>query len=393
MLRRLTVPAAALLVAAVTAAPAPAAERARTYQLDGVRTVIDRAAVAASGAAIVEVDHALVVDRDAARDPLPDPPRLPRAPAAAGPQARRATAQELPDRRLRLPQLRRDDRGDRQRRGRLPLARQRPRASAPPTRAATLCAVKISDNVGTDENEPEVLFNAHQHAREHLTVEMALYLLNLLTDELRHRLRGSPTSSTRREIWIVLDLNPDGGEYDIATGSLPLLAQEPPAQQRLVARRHRPQPQLGLPAGAAAAARQRHARRRRPTAAPSAFSAPETAGAARLRRQPAWSAACSRSRRNIDFHTYGELVLWPYGYTTANTATGMTADDHDAFATLGQQMAAHQRLHPGAVERPLHHRRRRSIDWLWGTHKIFAYTFEMYPATRPAAAASTRPTR
>jgi carboxypeptidase T len=39
--------------------------------------------------------------------------------------------------------------------------------------------IKISDNVGTDEAEPEILFNAHQHAREHLTVEMALYIMHL----------------------------------------------------------------------------------------------------------------------------------------------------------------------------------------------------------------------
>ena len=34
-------------------------------------------------------------------------------------------------------------------------------------------AAKISDNVATDENEPEVLFDALHHAREHLTVEQA----------------------------------------------------------------------------------------------------------------------------------------------------------------------------------------------------------------------------
>ncbi|MEA2463229.1 MAG: carboxypeptidase, partial [Acidobacteriota bacterium] len=44
----------------------------------------------------------------------------------------------------------------------------------------TIWAGKISDNVGTDEDEPEVLFTHHQHAREHLTVEMALYLLREL---------------------------------------------------------------------------------------------------------------------------------------------------------------------------------------------------------------------
>ena len=37
---------------------------------------------------------------------------------------------------------------------------------------------------------------------------------------------------------------------------------------------------------------------------------------ARDRRPPADHGAA------IDFHTYSELVLWPYGYTTANTAPG-----------------------------------------------------------------------
>src|SRR5215510_3611538 len=47
----------------------------------------------------------------------------------------------------------------------------------------TIWAGKISDNVGTDEDEPEVLFTHHQHTREHLTVEQSLYTLHMLTDE------------------------------------------------------------------------------------------------------------------------------------------------------------------------------------------------------------------
>src|SRR5688572_28925615 len=82
----------------------------------------------------------------------------------------------------------------------------------------TIWAGKISDNVGTDEDEPEVLFTHHQHAREHLTVAMALYTLKMLTDEY-----GTTQQVTdlvnNREIWMVFDMNPDGGEYDIATGT------------------------------------------------------------------------------------------------------------------------------------------------------------------------------
>jgi hypothetical protein len=49
--------------------------------------------------------------------------------------------------------------------------------------------------VGTDEAEPEILFNAHQHAREHLTVEMALYIMHLLVEGYGSDTR-SPTWST-----------------------------------------------------------------------------------------------------------------------------------------------------------------------------------------------------
>jgi murein tripeptide amidase MpaA len=78
--------------------------------------------------------------------------------------------------------------------------------------------IKISDNVAVDEDEPEVLYGAHQHAREHLTVEMALYLVKLYTEGY-----GKDSRITKlvdgRELWIVPDLNPGGGEYDVATGA------------------------------------------------------------------------------------------------------------------------------------------------------------------------------
>ena len=83
-------------------------------------------------------------------------------------------------------------------------------------------------------------------------------------------------------------------------------------------------------------------------------------------------------KANIDFHTYSELVLWPYGYTTANTAPGLTADDQAAFATLGRSMAATNGYTPEQAS-DLYITDGSIDDWLWGAHKIFGYTFEMYP--------------
>jgi len=237
-----------------------------------------------------------------------------------------------------------------------------------------IVAVKISDNVGSDEAEPEVLYDANHHAREHLTVEMAVYLLHLFTDNYASdtRIRNIVNS---REIWIVPTVNPDGSEYDVATGSYRSW------------RKNR-QPNSGSSnvgtdlnrnygyrwgccggsSGSTSSATYR---------GPSAFSAPET----RAVRDFVASRVVGGKQQitaAMDFHTYSELVLWPFGYTTANTATGMTADDYNALATLGRQMAATNGYTPEQSS-DLYITDGDLLDWLWGTYKVFAYTFEMYP--------------
>ncbi|MEV0713848.1 M14 family zinc carboxypeptidase [Asanoa sp. NPDC050611] len=239
-----------------------------------------------------------------------------------------------------------------------------------------LMLIKISDNVNLDEAEPEILFNSQQHAREHLTVEMAIYLLNLFTDNYGTDSRITNIVNSR-EIWIVPTVNPDGSEYDIATGSYRSW------------RKNR-QPNSGSSnvgtdlnrnwgynwgcCGGSSGTTSSETYR-----GPSAFSAPETA---RLRDfvNSRVVGGVQQIKANIDFHTYSQLVLWPYGYTTANTATGMTTDDYNTFATLGQQMAATNGYTPEQSS-DLYITDGDSLDWLWATHKIWAYTFEMYPGS------------
>ncbi|MFD0479526.1 M14 family zinc carboxypeptidase [Nonomuraea thailandensis] len=234
--------------------------------------------------------------------------------------------------------------------------------------------IKISDNVGTDENETEVLFTAHQHAREHLTVEMALYIMHLLTDNY-----GSDTRITNlvntREIWIMPDMNPDGGEYDIATGSYRSW------------RKNR-QPNSGSSAvgtdmnrnwaynwgccggssGTTSSETYRGA---------SAESAPEVRAAANWVRSRVVGGV-QQIKSHIDWHTYSELILWPYGYTFNDTAPGLTQDDRDAHATLGQNMASTNGYTPEQAS-DLYITDGTIDDWMWGVYKIFSFTFEMYP--------------
>jgi hypothetical protein len=74
-------------------------------------------------------------------------------------------------------------------------------------------SMKISDNAQVEEDEPEVIIYALHHAREWLTPEVCMYLINFLT--------GNYSTNTSvqnivdgREVWIIPMVNPDGRFFD-----------------------------------------------------------------------------------------------------------------------------------------------------------------------------------
>ena len=390
-MRRLAI---ALIAGCALAAPAAAAaadERVGSYEVGGVRTSLDRSAVAATGAAIVEVDHGSVVVTASPSDlirlrrlpysvapyvaPAPAAPAAPESPAS--PQAPRARAFPVSDGGYHTYQEWVDESAA--------VVAAHP-SLVTRTQIGTsyegrpIWALKVSDNAATDEAEPEILFTHNQHGREHLTVEMAMYLLNELTGDYATdpRVRAAVDS---REIWIVPSVNPDGAEFDVATGSYVLWRknrQPPPAPATAIGTDlNRNWGFLwgccGGSSGVAASETYR---------GPSPFSAPETQAIRDLvtsRR----IGGVQQITAAIDFHTYGELVLWPYGYTVADTAPGLDADQHAAFAAIGQSMAAANGYTPEQAS-DLYIVDGGIDDWLWGVEGVFAFTFEMYPASADA---------
>ncbi len=237
-------------------------------------------------------------------------------------------------------------------------------------------AAKVSDNVAVDEDEPEALLTHHQHAREHITVEQALYTLKMLTDEygVDPRVTGLVDS---REIWIVFDANPDGGEYDIETGTY-----------RSWRKNRQPNPGsiyvgtdlnrnwgyrwgcCGGSSGNPSSETYRGA---------SAFSAPETAAVRDFVDSRVVSGA-QQIKVAIDFHSFGELILWPYGYTYEDVPSDMTQHDHDVHAAMGEAMAALNGYAPMQAS-DLYLTDGTIDDWLYGAHHIVNFTFEMYPSS------------
>jgi murein tripeptide amidase MpaA len=240
-----------------------------------------------------------------------------------------------------------------------------------------LLAAKISDNASQDEDEPEALFVGLYHAREHLTVEMMLYLLHLLADN--YGIAGQEQITRlvdTREIYLIFELNPDGGEFDIASGNYQYW------------RKNR-QPNTGS-AFAGTDLNRNHSYKWSCCGGSSSSSASETYRGVAPASAPE-VAAIERfvngrligGRQQIavaiSFHTYSELVLWPYGYTFDELPPDMRPDDHAVFVALGQAMAASNGYQP-MQSSGLYTTDGDFADWAYGRHKIFAFTFEMYPS-------------
>jgi hypothetical protein len=369
----------ALCLAVLTLAvvPAAASGKPRMYTVSPVRDILDRSALTVSGAAIVEVDHAEVVITASRRTVKrirhkgftvtrvkPAKPRrgahLLDFPSADSQYHNYAEmTSEINS---------------------LAAANQNivsaPFSLGNSYGGRAIWAVKISDNPNVDEPEPEVLFTAGQHAREHLTIEMALYILREFTSKYASDPRIKNIVDNR-ETYIVFNLNPDGSEYDIATGSYRMWRKnrQPNGGSTAVGTdlNRNWSWQWGCCGGSSGTFSSETYR------GAFAFSAPETQ---RVRNfiNSRVIGGVQQLKAHIDFHTYSELVLWPYGYTTANTAPGLTADDQAMLSTLGRNMAATNGYTPEQAS-DLYIADGTIDDWAWGTYKIPSYTFEMYPTT------------
>ncbi|GAA2747637.1 M14 family metallopeptidase [Kitasatospora cinereorecta] len=368
--------AAAHPAAPAPVAPAAADETVHQYAVDGPSSVADRTAVAATGASIDEVDaRSLVVSANAAEllrlrtlgwrlTELPDPEQSPQL---------SPTPYDFPSKDSAYHNYA-EATADINAMVAAHPAIMSKQVIGKSYEGRDILAIKVSDNVATDENEPEVLFTFHQHAREHLTVEMALYLLHEFGDKYATDPRIANIVNSR-EIWIVPDLNPDGGEYDIATGNYRSWRKDrqPNSGSRYVGTdlNRNWDYKFGCCGGSSGSTSSETYRGSGPE------SAKETKVVADFVRTRVVGGK-QQITAAIDFHTYSELVLWPFGWTTADTAAGMTADEANTFATFGRKMAATNGYTPEQSS-DLYITDGSIDDWLWGAHKVFAYTFEMYP--------------
>jgi hypothetical protein len=239
-------------------------------------------------------------------------------------------------------------------------------------------AMKISDNVDVDEDEPEVYITGNHHAREWMTVEVPLYFLHWITGN--YSTNGTAQFLVNnREIWVVPMVNPDGREYD---GAGP--GDDPGVN--MMWRKNRRDNGDGtwgvdlnrnygfMWGGAGATADTGHEL----YAGPSAFSEPETQATRDFVRNRSFVTA-------ISYHSYSQLILWPWGVFSE------PAPDHVPMRALGEAIRDSITNTVGSNSQPYTAERAfliygepisgGDVDWLYGEQGIFGYCIELFPAT------------
>ena len=234
---------------------------------------------------------------------------------------------------------------------------------------------KVSDNVATDEPEPEVLIDALHHAREHLTTEQALYLLKTLThdyatDSVVKRLVDS------REIWIVFALNPDGMQYDL-TGN-PYRAwrknRQPNAGSTHIGTDLNRNYDYDWGCCRGSSGSPASLTYRGKTAVLSAGDA----GRARLRQEPGDRRAPADPAPHHAPHERRAHPLAVRPHEGRTSRSDMSRDDHYAFVALGKRMAQRNGYKP-MQSSDLYITDGDQIDWMYGRYRIFSFTWELYP--------------
>lgn len=223
-------------------------------------------------------------------------------------------------------------------------------------------AVKISDHVQRDEDEPEVLIMGLHHAREIITPAIVLDYMNLLLAGY-----GQDPYLTylvnNRQIWLIPIVNPDGLEY-VFNNDLWWRKN----------RRRNDNGSFGIDLNRnygynwgydnAGSSPNPGSSTYRGTAP---FSEPETAALRDF-------VLTRQFRTSLSYHSYGRLMIYPWGYAVEKTP------DHNSFVALADSMVAYNDYLPGlGIETVGYFVNGDSDDWLYGEQTLKAKIFALTP--------------
>lgn len=227
-----------------------------------------------------------------------------------------------------------------------------------------LWAIKISDNVSQDEEEPVVVLLGCHHAREWISVDVpfliAKYLVeNYASDTLVARLVNNA------EIWIAPMVNPDGHQYSVTSDRLWRKNRRNNGNGTYGVDMNRNYSyQWGGPGSSGDTYSEIYR-------GPAPFSEPETQALRDFMQRMSPKAM-------ISYHSYSQLILYAWGYTFTPAA-----DDalHDSLAVIMSQKirSVHGKNYTPGQASTLYLASGDTVDWLYSILGVPSYTIEMRP--------------
>ncbi|MGM0598238.1 MAG: M14 family metallopeptidase [Candidatus Rifleibacteriota bacterium] len=226
-------------------------------------------------------------------------------------------------------------------------------------------ALKVSDNPQKDEAEPAALIMGLHHAREWPSVEVPMATIKKLLEdyndkqELKHLVDS-------REIWFVPIVNPDGLVY----------SQEKSKYWRKN-RRDNGDGNYGVDLN------RNYGYKWGNTGASSWTSSNTYHGTGPFSEPEACAirdfATKEKFQASISFHTYSELILYPYGY-----GYNIPNPNKEIFVKMSNKMAEFNRYRP-QNSADLYPAMGDSDDFLYGELKVLSFTFELCSTFVPSA--------
>jgi len=227
--------------------------------------------------------------------------------------------------------------------------------------------VRISDNAGQNEDEPELLYTGLHHAREPISLQALVYYMwylleNYASDEEVARLVDNT------EMYFVPVVNPDGYEYNRvsypAGGGMWRKNRNNNGDGTYGVDINRNYSYMwGYDNSGSSPVTYEETYR---GAAP--MSEPETRNMRQFCGEHSFQIA-------LNYHSYGNLLLYPWGYLPE------TAPDHEIMTDFGRLMTARNNYLYGPGGPTLYPTNGDSNDWMYGDEdykgKIFAYVPEV----------------
>ena len=224
-----------------------------------------------------------------------------------------------------------------------------------------IIGARVSNDATDNLSEPGVFYVGQHHAREHMSVEVVLSLM--------HRFVEKPMVGNlinTRQIYFVPSLNPDGSEYDIATGQYRYWRKNRQPDQGIYGTD--PNRNYSYKWGCCGGSSGNRSSETYRGAYP--LSAPENA------RMSDFILAHPNITTGISYHSYGDLILYPYGYTYEDVPPDMTQVDHQTFVAIGAKMAATTNYTPQQSS-DLYITDGDWNDWMYGGQQRYPITIEL----------------